>query len=81
VSTTASARTHAVVVGFRSEDQRRYRMIPPATIRSGRCVGCRAEVFLNELGTSAVTERDADVICVNCDAREGVHVDRDMIES
>lgn len=74
-------RTHGVVVGFRSEDQRRYRMVPPATIRSGKCVSCRAEVFLNELGVSAITERDADVICAGCDQRDGLEVDRGMIES
>lgn len=74
-------RSHGIVTGFRSEDQRRYLMIPPADIRAGRCVSCRAEVFLNVNGVSAVRERDADVICANCDRVDGSDVDRSLIES
>jgi hypothetical protein len=73
--------SHGLVVGYRSEDQRRYLMVPRAEIRAGRCVSCRAEVFVNMNGASALRERDADPICVNCDAREGSHVDRSLIES
>jgi hypothetical protein len=74
-------RSHGLVTGFRSEDQRRYRKVPAATVRAGRCVDCRAEVFVNIFGASALIERDADVICANCDAREGALVDRELIES
>ena len=74
-------RAHGLVVGYRAEDTRRYFKQPRADIRAGRCVDCRAEVFLNVYGVSAVRERDADVICANCDAREGALVDRELIES
>ena len=77
----AKTHVHGVVVGYRSEDQRRYLKYPKAEIRGGRCVSCRAEVFVNSFGASALRERDADVICMNCDSREGSSVDRSMIES
>lgn len=77
-----AARSHGIVVGFRSEDQRRYLKIPPADIRAGKCVaGCGCEVFVNRYGASALRERDADPICENCNAREGADVDRTLIES
>lgn len=74
-------RVHGLVVGYRSEDQRRYRMVPRADVRGGRCVACRCEVFVNVNGVSALRERDADVICWNCNEREGASVDRSLIES
>ena len=77
----AKTHVHGLVAGYRSEDQRRYRMIPAADIKGGKCVSCRAEVFVNVYGVSALRERDADVICMNCDAREGASVDQSMIES
>ncbi len=73
--------SHGIVTGYRSEDQARYMKIPVADIKAGRCVSCRAEVFLNRFGVSAVRERDADVICRNCDRVEGQSVDRSLIES
>lgn len=73
--------SHGIVVGFRPEDSRRYRMIPKADIRAGRCVVCRVEVYVNANGASALRERDADPICKYCDERDGTHVDRTLIES
>lgn len=77
----AKTHVHGLVVGYRSEDQRRYRMQPRADIDGGRCVSCRCVVFVNANGVSALRERDADVICAGCDQREGVSVDHSMIES
>lgn len=74
-------RPHGIVEGFRSEDQRRYRKIPAADIRLGRCVSCRAEVYGNIFAVSALRERDADPICANCYACEARDVTRDLISS
>jgi hypothetical protein len=74
-------RSHGIVVGYRSEDPRRYRMIPPADTKAGRCVVCRNVVYVNANGASALRERDADPICRVCDHNEGVEVDRSLIES
>lgn len=74
-------RSHGVVVGYRSEDQRRYLLTPQATIRGGACISCRADVFINSNGVSALRERDADVICWNCNRAHAADVDRSLIES
>lgn len=73
--------SHGIVRGYRPEDSRRYRMIPKADIRAGRCVVCGCEVYVNANGASALQERDADPICAYCDERDGREVDRSLIQS
>lgn len=76
-----ATRQHGLVTGYHRDDIARHRMIPPADIPSGRCVGCGCQVFLNANGISAVRERDADVICRRCDRRDGREIEQQMIES
>lgn len=44
----------------------------------GRCVSCGADVYLNQLGYSAVLEKDADVACMECEDRFGAEITRSL---
>lgn len=47
-------------------------------IQAGSCVGCGATVYLNQLGYSAVRERDADVCCMECEDRYSADISRSL---
>ncbi len=75
------ARSHAIVIGFRKEDLRRFQMRPAALVDAGKCIGCSHHVYLNWLGVSAIRERDADVCCDECESRYHAEINRALIES
>lgn len=75
------ARAHAIVVGFLKDDLRRFRKIPVADIDGGRCISCSKPVFFNLFGVSAIREKDADVVCDQCERRYQADIDRALIES
>lgn len=75
-------RSHAIVIGYRREDLRRYsEKIPPADIPGGACISCGHQVYFNHFGVSAIRERDADVCCDACETLYGADINRSLIES
>lgn len=48
------------------------------TIVGGRCISCSREVYLNQMGYSAVIEKDADVVCMDCEDRYSAEITRSL---
>lgn len=44
----------------------------------GRCISCGHDVYLNEMGFSAVLEKDADVCCMECEDRYSAEMTRSL---
>lgn len=78
-----NVRAHALVIGYRKEDVRRFtEKFPPATIDAGPCIAdCGRHVFFNASGISAVRDRDADVCCLQCEYQFAADINRSMVES
>jgi hypothetical protein len=75
-------RSHALVIAPTRDDlAARFSMIPPAIIRAGRCISCRAELYVNESGARAIRDRDADVCCPRCESLYTADINRSLIES
>lgn len=47
-------------------------------IDAGTCISCGARVFLNHWGYSAVLEKDADVVCFDCEDRYSADITRGL---
>ena len=45
-------------------------------IVGGKCISCGRDVYLNQLGYSAVLEKDADVVCMECEDRYSADITR-----
>ncbi len=76
------ARAHAIVVGYRREDLRRYtEKTPVADIPGGKCISCGHLVYFNRYGIGAIRERDADVVCDVCEREYSADINHSLIES
>lgn len=47
-------------------------------IIGGKCISCGRDVYLNQLGYSAVLEKDADVCCMECEDRYSADISRSL---
>lgn len=75
-------RSHALVVCPLREDlAERFAMVPPATIRAGRCISCGHDCYVNPSGAQAIRERDADVCCLRCERLHTADINRSLITS
>ena len=67
-----------VVVGYRHNDRRRYRLLDLYGITSvpvRKCMaGCGYDVYFYSGGIDAVREKDAEVVCDECRQRYYHHI-------
>ena len=76
------ARSHAIVICPTYDDRlERFSMIPPATIKAGRCIGCSRLCYVNPSGALAIRQRDADVCCLRCERLYDADINHSLIES
>lgn len=69
-----------VLVGYRSDDRRRLRLLEEygqAAVPVRRCAaGCGYDVYVNPSGLAAMHERDPEVLCEPCADLYRVEIER-----